>query len=64
MIAVPILIRPSDRGAPLRVAIIRTQVRDHDDDALACGAARAAGGAGRVAGRGQLVAFPAAGAAP
>lgn len=64
MVLEPILVRATGVRAPLRIAVIRAQVRDHHDDRLPRGAARAAARAGCVAGRCQLVAFPAAGTAP
>lgn len=64
VVAVAVLVGAAHDRAPLRVSVVRAQVGHHDDDALAGSAARAAAGAGRLAGRGQLVAFAAAGAAP
>lgn len=49
--------------APLSIAIIRAQVRDHDDNGLACRTAGALSGRA-VAGGGELEALAAAGAAP
>lgn len=50
-------------SAPLLIACDRTMVGDHDNDLLAFVSARAAVPARRVAGVGQLIAFPAARAA-
>ena len=64
MIAIPIRVRATHRRTPLRVPVIRTQVRHHHNDRLPCRAARSAGRARRCSGGGELVAFPAACAAP
>lgn len=53
-----------NRRAPLRIPIIRTQIRHHDRDTLPVDTARAAGRARRGPRARQLVARPAPGAAP
>lgn len=64
VIAVAVLVGASDCWAPLRVSIIRTQVCDHYNDALARNATRAARSARRLSRRSQVVAFTAARATP
>ena len=49
MITVSILISSSNSRTPLCIAIIRTQIRNHDNDALACYAPGTARRAGRRA---------------
>ena len=46
VVAVAVLVLAADGGAPLRVAVVGTQVRHHDDYALPGDAAFAAGAAG------------------
>jgi hypothetical protein len=64
MVTIPVFIRTANRRTPFIIAIVRAQIRHHDDNTLPRIAAGAAGRAGRQAGGGQLVAYPAAGAAP
>jgi len=64
MICISVLVRPADLGAPLLVAFVGTEVCNHDDDALSGAATRTTTTARRTPGRGQVIAFAAAGAAP
>jgi hypothetical protein len=49
VVAVPVFIGASNLGTPLLVAIVRAEVRDHDNNAFAANAANAAAGhAGRI----------------
>lgn len=64
VIAVSVLVGPADGRAPLRVAVVRAQVRDHDDYARPGRFSRSTGRARRRAGRRKLIALPTATAAP
>lgn len=64
VVAVSVLVRTSHRRAPLRVAVVRAEIRDHHNDRLPRVAALAASAAGRTPGRRQLVALAAPGTAP
>jgi hypothetical protein len=64
VVAVPVLVRAARLRAPHLVAVVRTQVGHHDDDALARHAARATAVARRGPRRRQVVALAASGTAP
>lgn len=48
VVAVAVLVGTTDCWAPLRISIVRAEVCDHDDDALASNTACATGGARRL----------------
>jgi len=52
VVRVAVIVRSADFGAPLLVAVVRAEIRDHDDYRLAGIATSAAGRTRRSAGRG------------
>jgi hypothetical protein len=64
MIAVSVLVGPSHDRAPLCIAVVRTQVCDHYNDAHPCRFSCSARRAWRRTGGRQLVAFPTSATAP
>lgn len=64
VVAVPVLVGGARVGTPLLIAIVRTQVGDHHNDALSGYAAGAAVFARRFAGGSKFITFTTAGATP
>jgi hypothetical protein len=64
MVAVSIIVGPADSGAPLRIAVIRAQICDHDNDAFACSSTCTATVAGWASSGRQVITLATSSTAP